>query len=66
MSATEKQIAETKRSLEDAKQIGLKRHDSLEKLVDKGLLGDVSEDEAIGEELDSFPTLTEEMMEEVR
>lgn len=65
LSVTEQEIAETKKSLEDAKKEGLKHHESLDKLVEKDLSGDVSEDEAIGDELDSFPPLTEDMMEEV-
>lgn len=32
--------------------------------MDKSLIEEVSEDEAIGEELDSFPPLTQHMMDE--
>ena len=40
-------------------------HESLDKLVDKSIAEEVSEDEAIGDELDSFPLLTQQMMDEV-
>ena len=44
---------------------GKQQQECKEKLVDKSLAEEVSEDEAIGEELDSFPPLTAQMMDEV-
>jgi len=65
VSETERKIQETKKSLEETKLISKQHHESLEKLVDKSIAEEVSEDEAIGEELDSFPPLTQQMMDEV-
>ena len=43
-----------------------KQHqESFEKLVDKSIIEEVSEDEAIGDEIDSFPELTLQMADEV-
>ncbi|KAL5261127.1 hypothetical protein ACHWQZ_G006985 [Mnemiopsis leidyi] len=65
VTETERKIQETKKSLEETKLIGKQHHDSLNKLVDKSICEEVSEDEAIGDELDSFPPLTQQMMDEV-
>jgi len=65
VSETDKKIQETKKSLEETKLISKQHHETLEKLVDKTITEEVSEDEAIGDELDSFPPLTQQMMDEV-
>ena len=44
---------------------GKNRHELLDKLIDKKISGEFSEDEALGEDIDSFPPLTDEMMIEV-
>ena len=44
---------------------GKQQQEYIEQLVDKSLIEEISEDEAIGEEIDSFPPLTQQMMDEV-
>lgn len=62
---TERKIKETKKSLDETKLIGKQQQEYIEQLVDKSLIEEISEDEAIGEEIDSFPPLTQQMMDEV-
>eukprot|EP00116_Pleurobrachia_bachei_P005880 sb/3466142/ len=63
VSDNERRIKEMKKGVEDAKQKVKEGHDLVDQKVDKSLLQDeISEDEAIGDEIDTFPPLTEEMM----
>lgn len=63
-SEHEKQIRETKKSLDDAKLVSSTHQERLDILVSKALADDLSEDEAI-EDVDSFPPLTPEMEAEI-
>lgn len=65
VSETDRQIQETKKSLDETKLISKQHQESFEKLVDKSIIEEVSEDEAIGDEIDSFPQLTLQMADEV-